>query len=68
MSMTFDDLPRDTRPAVVNGKLVWVPAEGMDAPGSERHLDRWSALAAAVLAQAAFDELGFTAEPPIDLD
>ncbi len=59
----------DSRPAVVDGKLVWVAArrdETRRVPPPSR-FDRWNALAAAVMAQAVFDELGFTSEPPIDL-
>jgi hypothetical protein len=63
------DLPEDSRPAVVDGKLMWVPVpadENRRVP-PEGRFKRWNALAAAVLAQAAFDEVGFTREPPIDL-
>ncbi len=63
----------DRRPAVVKGELVWLPAlpgllrsGGQDLPPVERE-ELWDCLAAAVIAQANFDAVGFTAERPLDL-
>ncbi len=67
--MDVDELPEDSRPAVVDGKLdVGAGPERTRPVVVPAPFDRWNALAAAVMAQAAFDELGFTREPPIDLD
>ena len=58
---------------VVDGEVVWLPTlagllrgETAELPSPERS-DLWSTLAAAVIAQATFDEIGFTAEPVLDL-
>ncbi len=65
--------PSERRPAVIDGELVWLPTlagllQGETAvlPSPERS-DLWSSLAAAVMAQATFDDIGFTAEPVLDL-
>lgn len=71
--MLADNLYSDRRPAVIDGELVWLPTlsgilrgEKAVLPSADR-ADLWSSLAAAVMAQAAFDEAGFTAEPLIDI-
>ena len=63
----------DRRPAIVNGNLVWLPAlpgllrsGGLDLPPVDRS-ELWDCLAAAIIAQASFDAVGFTAERPLDL-
>ncbi|NNE94904.1 MAG: hypothetical protein HKN24_02650 [Acidimicrobiales bacterium] len=63
----------DRRPAVVDGQVVWLPTlagllrgEKATMPSLER-TDLWSTLAAAVVAQATFDEIGFTPQPVLDL-
>ncbi len=63
----------DRRPVVVDGDVVWLPTlagllkgETATLPSADRS-DLWSTLAAAVMAQATFDEIGFTAEPVLDL-
>ena len=63
----------DRRPVVVDGEVVWLPTlagllngEKAALPSTDR-ADLWSTLAAAVMAQATFDEIGFTAEPVLDL-
>lgn len=63
----------DRRPVVVDGDVVWLPTlagllkgEKATLPSADRS-DLWSTLAAAVMAQATFDEIGFTAEPVLDL-
>ncbi len=63
----------ERRPAVVDGEVVWLPTlagllrgETAELPSPDRS-DLWSTLAAAVVAQTTFDEIGFTAEPLVDL-
>ena len=63
----------ERRPVVVDGDVVWLPTlagllkgETASLPSTSRS-DLWSTLAAAVMAQATFDEIGFTAEPVLDL-
>ena len=63
----------DRRPAVVDGEVVWLPTlagllrgEKAAVPSLER-TDLWSTLAAAVVAQATFDEIGFSPDPVVDL-
>jgi hypothetical protein len=69
----FDPNRNERRPAVVDGEVVWLPTlagllkgETVELPSPDRsHL--WTTLAAAVVAQATFDEIGFTTQPVMDL-
>ncbi|MBT8241832.1 MAG: hypothetical protein KJN63_11455 [Acidimicrobiia bacterium] len=63
----------ERRPAVVDGQVVWLPTlagllrgETAELPSPDRS-NLWNTLAAAVVAQATFDEIGFTPQPVVDL-